>query len=146
MLQHYHLPPPSWFFMGQLNPESYLPLGQAKFVKYFCRLNQSMYFWIFTFFIMAQYMVNIVLYWLPGKLTSNRASWNYAKFAPPPLHPPPPWQVLSKIVCQPCCLTDNVSWCVLREDMLRLPVTCCCLFFSNCWGLVGLGRFIGASI
>ena len=32
MLHHYHLPPPSWLFMGQLNHESYLPLGQAKFV------------------------------------------------------------------------------------------------------------------
>ena len=51
-----------------------------------------MYFLIFTFFIMAPYMVKLVcfiisprttyryiLYWLPGKLTSNRASWNYAK-------------------------------------------------------------------
>ena len=27
-----HLPSPSWFFRVQLNPESYLPFEQAKFV------------------------------------------------------------------------------------------------------------------
>ena len=99
--------PPSWFFRGQLNPESYLPLGQANLVvKYLHRLNQNMYFWNFTFFIMAQYMVTLVcfsisyhttyryiLYWISGKLTSKRASWNYAKLAP--------GQVLSEIVCPP---------------------------------------------
>ena len=54
-----------------------------------------MYFWILTFFIMAQYMVELVcfsisphtsykyvLIWSPGKLTSKRASWNYAKLDP----------------------------------------------------------------
>ena len=91
--------------------------GKTKTIypRHKCRgYNQNMYFWIFTFFIMAQYMVKpvcfsisphttcryilYILYWLPGKLTIKRASWNYAKLAP--------WQVLSKIVCQPLLLLE----------------------------------------
>ena len=50
-----------------------------------------------------------ILYWLSGKLTSKRASWNYAKLAP--------GQVLSKTVCQP----------------LKVPHTLCCFLFSSIW-------------
>ena len=35
---------------------------QNLLVKYLHRLNQNMYFWIFTFFIMAQYMVKTSLF------------------------------------------------------------------------------------
>ena len=58
-------------------------------------MTQNMYFWIFTFFITARYMVKLacfsisphttywyILIWLSDKLTSKRASWNYAKLAP----------------------------------------------------------------
>ena len=95
-----HLPPPphtpSWFFRGQLNLKVTCHWGkQNLLLKCLHRLNQNMYFWIFTFFIMAQYMVKLVcfsisphttyryiLYWLPGKFTRKRASWNYAKLTP----------------------------------------------------------------
>ena len=83
----------SWFFRGQLNPEVTCPWGkQNLLVKYLHRLNQNMYFWIFTFFIMPHYMVKLVcfssfphttyryiLIWLLDKLTSKTASCNYAK-------------------------------------------------------------------
>ena len=50
-----------------------------------------------------------ILYWLSGKLTSKRASWNYANLAP--------GQVLSKTICQP----------------LQVSHTLCCFFFSSIW-------------
>ena len=62
MLQHYHLPPPSWFFMGQLNPESYLPLGQAKFVcKIFLQTESKYVFLNFHIYNGTIYGIYIVL-------------------------------------------------------------------------------------
>ena len=37
------LTPSSYFFRGQLNPESYLPLGQAKFVGKISSQTESKY-------------------------------------------------------------------------------------------------------
>ena len=135
MLQHYHLPPPCWFFMGQLNPESYLLLGLAKFVCKIFLQTESKYVFVNLHILYNGTIYGI--YWLPGKLTSNRASWNYAKFAHPP--PLPPGKCFPKSYVNHCCLTDNVSWCVLREDMLRLPITCCCFLFFKLLGFSRVG-------
>ena len=43
-----------------------------------------------------------ILYWLSGKSTSKRASWNYAKLAP--------GQVLSKTICQPLQVPHQFEW------------------------------------
>ena len=79
-----------------------------------------MYFWIFTFFIMAQYIVKLVCFRIFLILNTRiycidyRASWE-AKGQVEIMPSLTPGQVLSKIVCQP----------------VQVPHTLCWVFFSS---------------
>ena len=107
------LAPPSWFFRRQLNPESYLPLRQVKFVGKIPSQTESKYVFLnihilYKFIItMAQYMVK--LYFVSAFLlilhtctycTDYQASWRAIEQVEI-MTSLPPGQVLSEILCQP---------------------------------------------
>ena len=131
MLQHYHLPPPSWFFIGQLNPESYLPFGQANFACKIFLQTESKYV-----FVNLHILYNGTIYGI--YCIDYGASWQAIGQVEIMPSLPPLGKCFPKSYVNPCCLTDNVSWCVLGEDMLRLPVTCCYLFKLLGFSRVGM--------
>ena len=84
MLQHYHLPPPSWFFIGQLNPESYLPFGQAKFACKIFLQTESKYV-----FVNLHILYNGTIYGI--YCIDYRASWQAIGQVEIMPSLPPPW-------------------------------------------------------
>ena len=88
--------PPSWFFRGQLNPESYLPLGQAKFVgkissqtesKYvFLKLhilyNGTIYYYISLFQHFLSYYMQIYIVLIIGKVDKQKGKLKLCKACP----------------------------------------------------------------
>ena len=134
MLQLYHFAPPSWFFMGQLNPESYLPMymGQVKFACKIFLQTESKYV-----FVNLHILYNGTIYGI--YCIDYRASWQAIRQVEIMPSLSPLGKCFPKSYVNPCCLTDNVSWYALGEDMLRLPITCCCFFFFKLLGFSRVG-------
>ena len=135
----WHLPPPSWFFMGQLNPESYLPLGQAKFVCKIFLQTELKYV-----FLNLHILYNGTIYGI--YCIDYRASWQAIGQTEimPSLHPP--WQVLSHPPPPWASAFQNRMSTPAASRIMSVDVCSERICFACCWGLVGLGRFIGASI